>query len=143
MWVIFHTALEYNPSNEDIYVANQGSGTVSVMGDTSQPSIPPTADAGADQTVDSGDIVQLDGSGSSDPKRSPLTYHWTQTAGPDVTLSDSSSTNPIFTAPPVNKITEITFQLVVTNEDDLHSQSDSVTVTVNPIIPPTADAGVH
>ena len=128
--------LEYNPSNEDVYVANQGSGTVSVIGDISQP-IPPTADAGADQVVDSGDTVQLDGSGSTNPSGNTLTYQWTQIQGPDVTLSDSTAVKPTFTAPLLGELQNLVFELVVANEYEVKSESDSVTVTVNPIAYPT------
>jgi len=44
-----------------------------------------SANAGSDQTVESGAIVQLDGSASSDPSGDTLTYQWTQTRGPPVT----------------------------------------------------------
>jgi PKD repeat protein len=37
---------------------------------------PPMADAGADQSVNAGDIVQFDGSGSRDPEGGRLTYSW-------------------------------------------------------------------
>ncbi|MDD3375082.1 MAG: C25 family cysteine peptidase, partial [Candidatus Omnitrophica bacterium] len=42
---------------------------------------PPTADAGSNQTVDEGTLVQLNGSGSSDPQDDDLTYLWTAPAG--------------------------------------------------------------
>ena len=58
---------------------------------------PPTANAGPDQTVDEGDLVTLDGSGSTDPESETLTYSWTAPAG--VTLSDPNTANPTFTAP--------------------------------------------
>ena len=45
---------------------------------------PPTADAGPDQTVDEGDLVTLDGTGSSDPEGETLTFEWTAPAGDHV-----------------------------------------------------------
>lgn len=121
------------PDGSTAYVTNLLDDTVSVIG-----SITPTADAGPDQTVDSGSTVQLDGSGSSDPNNSPLTYQWTQTSGPPITLNDPTSVNPTFTAPDVQSQEEdIVFQLVVTNEEEVESKPDSVTITVNPVIPPT------
>lgn len=69
---------------------------------TARPIGPPIANAGSDQTIDSGDTVQLDGSGrSSNPSGGTLTYQWTQTSCPEVTLSDPRAVNPTFTAPDV------------------------------------------
>ncbi|MDR4491479.1 MAG: S8 family serine peptidase [Candidatus Nitrosocosmicus sp.] len=112
-------------------------------GQTSNTISPPTADAGSDRTVDSGVTVQLDGSGSSDPNNSPLTYSWTQTSGPAVALSSSSSSKPTFTAPQTSAKTDLVFKLEVTNNNGVKSEPDSVRITVNPIpiSKPTADAG--
>jgi YVTN family beta-propeller protein len=83
-------AIAYNPANQKMYVANFFSIYVSAIG-----SIIPLANAGLEQTVDSAVRVQLDGRGSSDPRNQTLTYQWTQTAGPEVTLSDPNSVNPL------------------------------------------------
>ncbi len=93
---------------------------------------PPTANAGADQTVAAGSTVQLDGTGSSDPNNSPLSYSWTQTSGPSVTLSDSSSSKSTFKAPEPSATTNLVFKLEVTNNEGIKSQPDSITITVNP-----------
>lgn len=104
----------------------------------------PTADAGADQTVNEGDTVSLDGSGSSDPDGDTLTYSWTQTAGVSVTLDDASSANPSFTAPDVGPDGEtLTFELTV-DDGNGHTDANSVDIKVNNVVtnePPTADAG--
>ena len=88
----------------------------------------PIANAGPDQTVNEGVLVTLNGTGSSDPDGNPLTFSWTQTAGPAVTLSNPGSATPTFTAPQVSTSTILTFQLVVS--DGTLSSSDTVNVTV-------------
>lgn len=103
---------------------------------TESPQPQPVADAGADQSVRSNDIVQLDGSNSSDPNGSPLSYQWSQSAGPEVSLSDSSSSSPTFTAPEVNEPTDLIFELTVTNEQGITSEPDEVIITVNPVTTP-------
>ena len=93
----------------------------------------PVADAGEPQTVDAGGTVTLHGSGSSDPDGDTISYQWTRTAGPAVTLLNSTTATPTFTAP--NMGTNggtLTFSLVVTDREGLASTADSVTVTVNP-----------
>src|SRR5690606_17673400 len=91
----------------------------------------PTADAGGDQTVTAGRTVTLDGSGSSDPDgHTPLTYGWTQTGGPIVTLSSAGVVSPTFLAP--NSAVTLTFSLTVTDSLGLAGASpDEVTVTVD------------
>ena len=74
-----------------------------------------------------GSTVTLDGSGSYDPGNSP-TYQWTQTAGPNVTLSSSTAVKPTFTAPA--SATTLTFQLVV-KDGTQTSQPATVNITVN------------
>jgi beta-lactamase superfamily II metal-dependent hydrolase len=90
---------------------------------------PPTADAGADATVNEGDVVVLDGSASSDPNGDPLSFSWAQTAGPAVSLAGADTASPSFTAPPVDAATALTFALTVTDPGGL-SSTDAVTVTV-------------
>jgi YVTN family beta-propeller protein len=128
----------YNPSNMNVYVSNFGnyggesfSNIVSVIG-----SITPISDAGPNQNVGPGTKVNLDGSGSSDPRNQTLTYQWTQTAGPEVTLSDPRAENPTFNAPDTLLPQRLVFELVVTNEDGVESEPDDVTITINPVIPP-------
>ena len=103
---------------------------------------PPTADAGADRTVDDGGSVTLDGSGSSDPEGRALAFAWAQTGGsPTVALSSASTAAASFTAPQLAAQTDLTFTLTVTDPGGA-SASDTVTVTVradNDL--PTANAG--
>ncbi|MCE5973046.1 autotransporter domain-containing protein [Sinirhodobacter sp. WL0062] len=95
----------------------------------------PTANAGDDQFVESGAGVLLDGRGSSDPENDPLSYAWTQTGGPTVTLSSASTAQPGFTAPDVamnDPVAELTFQLIVSDDQGNDSAPDTVVITVAP-----------
>ena len=56
----------------------------------------PTANAGANQTARVGDLIALDGSGSTDVDRQTLTYHWTLAApaGSTAALDNDRSVAP-------------------------------------------------
>nr|WP_298930284.1 PKD domain-containing protein [uncultured Erythrobacter sp.] len=107
----------------------------------------PTADAGLDQDVTGSALVTLDGTASTDPEGDPLTYSWTQTSGPVVTLSNPNAAQPTFTAPASTAADQVLeFQLVV--DDGIGgtaqartSNSDSVSITVLANRGPLADAG--
>jgi collagenase/peptidase M9-like protein/K319-like protein len=94
----------------------------------------PTANAGADQTVNEGAAVTLNGSGT-DPENDALTMTWVQTGGATVTITDGK-----FTAPQVTSTETLTFELTV--DDGELSDVDAVTITVNNVAdtatPPTA-----
>ncbi len=94
--------------------------------------LPPTADAGPDQTVNENTTVALNASDSNNlPNFSQLTYVWDQISGPSVTLSENTSVQPSFTAPDVTSDdVSITFQLTVINSDDI-SHEDSVVVYID------------
>ncbi|HPI92782.1 MAG TPA: PKD domain-containing protein [Deltaproteobacteria bacterium] len=98
----------------------------------------PTANAGVDQDVNKGSVVQLNGSGSTDPDGDTLSYAWTQTSGTAVSLSSTTVANPTFTASTVGTLV---FQLVV-NDGTVSSTADTVTIrVVSQNTPPVADAG--
>ncbi len=103
---------------------------------------PPVASAGAAAVADERTVVTLDGRASSDPDADDtLSYAWTQTAGPTVTLASATGPQPSFTAPEVTGDTDLTFSLIVS--DGLASSSAStVTITLNDVnLAPTAIAG--
>jgi len=104
--------------------------------------LPPTADAGLDQTVNEGDTVFLDGFNSTDPDDGIASYLWKQTGGTAVTLSSTTAVQPTFTAPNVGASGEsLTFQLTVTDSGGLQS-TDVCTVTISSVnLPPVANAG--
>ncbi len=60
---------------------------------------PPVAGVGPDQTVSPWTIVTLDGTKSTDPEGSALTYYWEQIDGPMVAISQSNVAQPTFVAP--------------------------------------------
>lgn len=101
----------------------------------------PEAHAGYDQTVKTGDTVVLNGSESFDPDGNIAAYLWEQTAGPPVTIDDSSARIATFTAPQAGSTGEsLTFRLTVTDTLGLFSTHDT-TVTVYTSYIPSTEAG--
>jgi PKD repeat protein len=86
---------------------------------------PPLAVPGNDQVVRVGTLVTLDGSASSDPEGGALSYGWTQSGGPSVSLTCGGS-NCSFTPMTTG---ELTFTLRVTDTGGL-SDANSVVVSV-------------
>jgi choice-of-anchor B domain-containing protein len=87
----------------------------------------PNAVAGASQSVTAGSQVVLDGSASNDQNGDTLSFEWSQTGGPMVTLSNADSATAQFTAPSVQSDTLLQFRLTVRDPGGL---SDSATTTV-------------
>jgi uncharacterized protein (TIGR03382 family) len=98
----------------------------------------PVAQAGTDRTVGSRSSVVLRGS-ATDAEGDVLSYVWTQTGGPDVSLEHADTATPTFTAPSVPAATALTFVLTVT-ANGLQS-TDTVIITVAAEGTPTVDAG--
>jgi MYXO-CTERM domain-containing protein len=101
----------------------------------------PSADAGPDQAVLAGSLVQLDASSSSDPDGDALSYTWKQNAGAAVDLLAGQTPTPVFLAPEVAAPTLFTFE--VTAGDGKGSSSDTVDVVVKPkpVVVGTGGAG--
>ncbi len=74
---------------------------------------PPTAAITGSTTVKANETASFSGSTSSDPDGDTLTFAWTQTSGPHVTLNGANTANMSFTAP--NNSGNIGLQLVVTD----------------------------
>lgn len=99
----------------------------------------PVADAGPDQTVSLGAVVQLDGNGSADPDGDPLTFEWEileRPTGSTAAVSNAFIAAPAFTA---DMAGAYRVSLIV-SDGVLESTADQVVVsTANSA--PVADAG--
>jgi Leucine-rich repeat (LRR) protein len=103
---------------------------------------PPVADAGANQSVESGDNVQLNGI-VSDSDGAIGNVTWVQTAGPSVVLNTSAPALANFVAPVVSLDTVFSFQLnVQDNKGASASSSTNVTVKAKANALPVANPGV-
>ena len=107
---------------------------------------PPQAKIVAASTVRSGDTAILDGSGSVSTHGTALTFHWTQLAGPPLTLVGNGTTQLSYVAPDVSAPTQVQLQLVV---NDGVSNSPPAVVTMSilhglggplPVAPPKESA---
>jgi RHS repeat-associated protein len=102
--------------------------------------VPPIANAGLDQVVNAGDLVVLDGSGSSDPNSNPITYSWSLTnkpGGSTALLSTPSSVAPSFIA----DVSGVYVAELIVNSGFASSTPDMVTVSASLNGIPIADAG--
>jgi hypothetical protein len=93
---------------------------------------PPVALVGPNQFINLAQsrTVLLNGSASYDPDGDALSYQWTQTSGPSVTLSNAASAVCSFVASPVSAQSALTFQLTV-SDGSLSSRTNTV-VTLLP-----------
>jgi len=81
---------------------------------------PPVANAGPNLSGVAAGTVQLDGSASYDPDGDPITFQWIQEAGPQVTLTGATTSQPTF---PAASGQTYTFRLVV--KDDHGGQGEA------------------
>ena len=90
----------------------------------------PTASAKVDNAApQEGQPFELDASESSDPEGTTLTYSWSQTAGPMITLPDTTSAKVSLSAPEVTQDETATFQLSVSDGTNTATQSVDVVFT--------------
>ena len=119
--------------------AASSTGTVTIT--VTAPFVTTVANAGDNQTVTSGAMVELVGSGSTVDRRRTATYNWARTGGTTggmVTLNPSETAqNPTFTADTLAEgATDVTHTFTLTVTDDLNVVStDTVTVTVLAPVP--------
>ena len=81
---------------------------------------PPIAKAGQDQVINEGERVVLDGSASTDPDKSALSFSWEQInpRQPTIKLDSSETSNKVsFVIPDVDRDTIFRFKLVVKDSD--------------------------
>ena len=89
--------------------------------------VAPNINAGADQTVESEAAVSLAATASDPDGHTPLFYLWEQVAGARVTLSDTESAAPTFTAPDTADV--LIFRVTVRDAYG-KAASDTVQITV-------------
>jgi hypothetical protein len=134
------TVGEYNATTGAVINANFVTGLNEPFGLAVAATLP-IANAGPNQTVQTGALVTLDGSASSDPSgQLPLTYAWSfvsKPAGSKATLSDLTIVNPTFTA---DLAGDYLIQLIVTDAAGLSSAPATVTISTIDA-PPVANAG--
>ncbi|MDG2299871.1 MAG: hypothetical protein P8L40_09685, partial [Planktomarina sp.] len=132
--------------NEGRFASLTPSGSVNVSGAVSV-NAPPTSNAGGDQAVLKTTNVTLDGTLSLDTDiADTISYLWTQTSGPSVTLSDPTLAKPTFTSPVLNDGDDpvaLVFSLIVTDNHGRSSSANTVTIMVHFSFnkDPIADAG--
>jgi hypothetical protein len=124
------------PTEDGVYVftltvsdgCNSDEDTVQVsVGETGD--FCPVANAGEDQVINEDRTICVDGSGSTDPADSPLTYAWAQIDGREVSLDDATEAELCFTTPDVCGDEIIILELTVTNDGNC-SATDTVAITV-------------
>ena len=92
-------------------------------------SLPPVADAGDSRPVMREIVVELDGSKSNDADGVITQFAWSQVSGPIVTLANANTARTAFIAPKVFTETDVTFKLVVT-DDNGDTAQDTVTIRI-------------
>lgn len=128
-------------TNVDALVSNVATALIDAVG--TGDNHPPVASAGADQTVTTGKVAVLDGSGSYDPDGGNISYSWSLLRAPaasSVTGITDNNTSQALLYPDVAGV--YTVRLSVTDGIDTDTDVAVVTATGSSLnTPPTADAG--
>ncbi|RLJ18334.1 hypothetical protein DJ031_11785 [bacterium endosymbiont of Escarpia laminata] len=115
--------------DEDERLSDQDFTTVTVVAN-----LAPVADANGPYTMNEGDTVNLDGTGSYDPNGDSLTYSWDYNN--DGAYDDASGPTPAYTG-----LDDGVYPVGLQVSDGLLNSTSGTSVTVNSVAP-TADAGV-
>ncbi len=95
----------------------------------------PIANAGTDQTVSPGDIVNLNAENSEDLDKDQIKYSWIQVEGPGVKLDDANTSMATFTAPTnISADTILVFKLTV--KDSKNASNTAIVKVIDKYIPP-------
>ena len=92
----------------------------------------PIADAGPDQIGVAAGTVTLNGSGSFDPEGDPITFQWSQVAGPAVSLSGANAAIATFAA---TEGQSYAFRLAVTDDRGAQGIARTAVTTEKPEVP--------
>ena len=117
--------------------AESAPATIAIRTDNSAP----VADAGANQKVEAGAVVQLNGAGSTDVDGNQLSYRWSLISVPEgssAKLSSETDVNPTFVADlPGAYVAQI-----IVNDGEVNSVPATVAITTGSSQAPAASAGV-
>jgi hypothetical protein len=112
-----------------VFDGNKYSDTDTVWVTIMHSNLPPVANAGVNQTVNEGEVVYLDGTGSYDPEGDSLNYFW---FSENLIIENPLSATTTFTAPQVEKNENISVILKV-NDGKLDSEPDTLWITVKQV----------
>jgi hypothetical protein len=132
---VFDVARRFNNAGQLVFAATftDGSqGLILASPVSSAPNQPPVANAGPDLTITDGQTVILNGSGSTDPEGTILSFTW-RIGGVEVGTGPTPATGPF-------SVGQHTVTLTVTDRSGA-SVSDDMILTVTPNQPPVANAG--